>query len=464
MVLQNRTISFFVLFEVHSTFILYILACMTNLLKPGYRKILYPAVLLIAILGSCFSCTHKKTGEGSLFRKLSSRKTNITFQNTLTETDTFNYFLYSYMYMGGGVSVGDFNNDGLTDIYFTGNMVSNRLYLNMGNLKFKDITEISGTGGDHRWMLGSTICDINDDGLPDIYVSVSGLTGNSRNMLFVNQGNNSDGIPVFTEEAAKYGIDDNGKSTQSTFFDYDNDGDQDLYVANYPITRFKASPYFYRQMMNNAKTDESGHLYRNNGDGTFTNVTVEAGLLTFGLSLSATVCDLNQDGYKDLYISNDFTSPDFFFFNNGNGTFTDRTKEVVGQTSFYGMGADIADYNNDGLPDIIQIDMAPEDNQRAKENMTTMTREDFEEMVKEGLHHQYRYSTLQLNRGIRDNGLPFFSNAAWIAGVTSTDWSWGGLFADFDLDGWKDLYITNGIRRDINNIDFFNRMGKGRVF
>ncbi len=157
------------------------------------------------------------------------------------------------MYMGGGVSVGDFNNDGLTDIYFTGNMVGNRLYLNMGNLKFKDVTEISGTGGDHRWMQGSTLCDINDDGLPDIYVSVSGLKGNCKNMLFVNQGNNNDGIPVFTEEAGKYGIDDNGKSTQSTFFDYDNDGDLDLYVANYPITRFKASPYFYRQMMKNAK-------------------------------------------------------------------------------------------------------------------------------------------------------------------------------------------------------------------
>ena len=216
--------------------------------------------------------------------------------------------------------------------------------------------------------------------------------------------------------------------------------------------------------MNNAKLDESGHLYRNNGDGTFTNVTVEAGLLTFGLSLSATVCDLNQDGYKDLYVSNDFTSPDFFFFNNGDGTFTDRTKEVIGQTSFYGMGNDIADYNNDGLPDVMQIDMAPEDNQRAKENMSSMTREDFDEMISEGLHHQYRYSTLQLNRGIRDNGLPFFSNTAWIAGVTSTDWSWASLFADFDLDGWKDLYITNGIRRDINNIDYFNKMNESTYF
>jgi hypothetical protein len=440
------------------------LALMNNFLNPEYRKRLYPVVLLIAILVACFSCTHEKTGEGPIFRKLSSRETNITFQNTLTETDTFNYFLYSYMYMGGGVSVGDFNNDGLTDIYFTGNMVSNRLYLNLGNLKFKDITEISGTGGDHRWMQGSTICDINEDGLLDIYVSVSGLKGNCKNLLFVNQGNNPGGIPVFKEEAAKYGIDDNGKSTQTVFFDYDNDGDLDLYVANYPITKFKSLPYFYRQMMNNAKIDESGHLYRNNGDGTFTNVTFEAGLLTFGLSLSATVCDLNQDGYKDLYVSNDFTSPDFYFFNNGNGTFTDRTEEVIGQTSFYGMGADIADYNNDGLPDVMQIDMAPEDNQRAKENMTSMTREDFEEMVNEGLHHQYRYSTLQLNRGIMDNGLPYFSNAAWIAGVTSTDWSWGALFADYDLDGWKDLYITNGIRRDINNMDFFNKMGKSGYF
>ena len=437
---------------------------MTPQLNPEYRKWIYPVVLWIAILGICFSCKPEKAGEGPVFKKLPSKKTNITFQNTLTETDTFNYFLYSYMYMGGGVSVGDFNNDGLTDIYFTGNMVSNRLYLNMGNLTFKDVTEISGTGGDRRWMLGSTLCDINEDGWLDIYVSVSGLKGNCKNLLLVNQGNNPEGIPVFKEEAAKYGLDDKGKSTQTTFFDYDNDGDLDLYVANYPITQFKASPYFYRQMMNNVKMDESGHLYRNNGDGTFTNVTVEAGLLTFGLSLSATVSDLNQDGYEDLYISNDFTSPDFFFFNNGNGTFTDRTKEVIGQTSFYGMGADIADYNNDGLPDIMQIDMAPEDNQRAKENMTDMTQEDFDEMLNQGLHHQYRYSTLQLNRGIRENGLPYFSNAAWIAGVTSTDWSWAALFADFDLDGWKDLYVTNGSRRDINNIDYFNNMDKSSYF
>ncbi len=174
--------------------------------------------------------------------------------------------------------------------------------------------------------------------------------------------------------------------------------------------------------------------------------------------------DFNQDGYKDIYISNDFTCPDYFYFNNGDGTFSDKAGEVLGQTSFYGMGADIADYNNDGLLDIMQIDMAPEDNKRAKENMSTMNSEDFEEMVNEGLHHQYRYSTLQLNRGIMDNGLPFFSNAAWIAGVTSTDWSWAALFADYDLDGWKDLYITTGIRRDINNIDYFNKISESSNF
>jgi hypothetical protein len=431
---------------------------------PVCRKLSFGDILpLLLILYS--SCSQDRTGtQDSLFKSIPAIQSGITFENTLTETDTFNYFLYSYIYMGGGVTAGDFNSDGLTDLYFVGNMEPNHLYLNQGDFRFEEVGEPSRTDGDERWMLGSTLCDINNDGLQDLYVSASGLKGNRENLLYVNQGLNGEGIPVFTEEAGKYGIADPGLSTQSVFFDYDNDGDLDLYVANYPITQFKAPPFFYRQMMRNVGWIDSDHLYRNNGDGSFTDVTREAGLLSFGLSLSATISDLNLDGYKDIYISNDFISPDFFFINNGDGTFTDRTREVTGQTSFYGMGADIADYNNDGFPDIMQIDMAPENHQRNQENMTRMRVEDFEEMLHEGLHYQYRYSTLYLNRGVMKHGLPYFSNAAWIAGVTSTDWSWAALFADFNLDGWKDLYITNGSRRDINNIDYFNQMQKTVYF
>jgi enediyne biosynthesis protein E4 len=430
-----------------------------------YRKIIFFGIILLSILLICPSCNSDVESKNTkFFQKLSFKKTHITFENTLIESDTLNYFLYPYIYMGGGVTAGDFNNDSLTDIYFVGNMVPNRLYLNRGNFTFEDVTEISKTGGGNRWKQGSTICDINNDGLSDIYVSVSGLSTNRENLLFVNQGVSKDGIPLFREEAAIYGINDPGMSTQSTFFDYDNDGDLDLYVANYPITNFKATPYVYKQMMRNVKWIDSGHLYRNNGDGAFTDVTTESGLLSYGLTLSATSSDFNQDGYKDIYISNDFTCPDYFYFNNGDGTFSDKAGEVLGQTSFYGMGADAADYNNDGLLDIMQIDMAPEDNKRAKMNMSSMPPEDFEDMLKQGLHHQYRYSTLNLNRGLVKNNLPFFTNAAWIAGVTSTDWSWAALFADFDLDGWKDLYITNGSRRDMNDADYFNKIGKSDYF
>ena len=427
--------------------------------NPQLIRPVFYGCALAAVISLLLSCESWREGKHDrLFERIPSGRTHIRFTNTLTESDSFNYFIFSYIYMGGGVSAGDFNKDGLTDVYLTGNMTSNRLYLNRGDFEFEDVTDVSGTGGDDRWMLGSTICDINDDGRADIYVSVSGLLTTEKNLLYVNRGLNSDGIPVFSEEAGKYGIDDGGLSTQSTFFDYDNDGDLDLYVANYPITQFTSPPFFYRQMMRHVRMEDSYHLYRNKGDGTFTNVTEEAGLLSFGLSLSATVSDLNQDGFKDIFVSNDFTSPDYYFFNNGDGTFTDRTGEVTPQTSFYGMGADIADYNNDGLPDVMQIDMAPEDNRRAKENMSSMLVAVFREMIRERLHYQYKYSTLNLNRGVLKNGLPYFTNAAWIAGVTSTDWSWAALFADFDLDGWKDLYITNGSRRDINNIDYFNRM------
>ncbi len=417
-------------------------------------------LLALPILGMIACSVERDEGKSLRFQMLPSSITNIDFTNTLTETDTLNYFNYSYIYMGGGIAVGDYNNDSLPDLYFTGNMVRNKLYLNRGNLTFEDVTDKSNVGGDGRWMLGATICDINCDGLTDIYVSVSGKSRFCRNLLYVNQGIDQSGVPVFKEMAENYGIDDPGHSTQSTFLDYDNDGDLDLYVANYPMTPFKIPVFFYDQAMKNATPEHSDHLYRRNEDGSFTDVTAESGLLSYGLALSATVSDFNGDGYVDIYVSNDFASPDLFYINNGDGTFTNRATELLKQTSFYGMGTDIGDFNNDGLLDIIQVDMAPEDNRRAKENMSAMAPDQFYEMVDRGLQHQYMYNSLQLNNGTTGAVLPFFSNISRMSGLATTDWSWGALFVDMDNDGWKDVFITNGSRRDINNIDYFNKIDK----
>jgi hypothetical protein len=362
--------------------------------------------------------------------------------------------------MGGGVAVGDVNNDGLQDIYFTGNMVENKLYLNKGNLKFEDITIKANVASDDRWVTGVTMTDVNGDGWMDIYISVSGKFTTTKNQLFINQGVNENGIPVFTEEAEKRGVADEGKSTQGTFFDYDKDGDLDLYVANYPATGFKTPTYSYAIFMDKKDPIKSDKFYRNTGDGTFEEITNEAGLLNFGLSLSATVGDFNQDGWEDIYVSNDFASPDHFYFNNGDGTFTDRIKEVTQHTSFFGMGTDAADFNNDGLLDILQMDMTPEDNRRNKANMAGMNVAGFWEIVNRGMHYQYMQNSVQLNNGIAEDGLPHFSDISRITGMSSTDWSWAGLLADLDNDGWKDAFITNGTRRDINNKDYFNKIEK----
>ncbi|MGL1885568.1 MAG: VCBS repeat-containing protein [Reichenbachiella sp.] len=424
------------------------------------------SIICLIILVNLLGCepTPQVVLPDTLFEKVSPSFSTIDFENKLTETDSINYFNYPYIYMGGGVAVADFNNDDHQDIFFTGNMVSNRLYLGAGDLTFSDVTQTSNTAGDQRWMQGVTICDINADGKTDLYISVSGANKICQNILLVNKGNNQNGIPQFEEEAEKYGIADGGHSTQAAFFDYDKDGDLDLYVINYPITAFDAPNFYYKQMMINAKHKDSSHLYRNNGDGTFEDVTKAAGLLNFGLSLSASVGDINNDGWPDMYVSNDFASPDFIYINNQNGTFTDQSKSITRQTSFYGMGSDIADYNNDGLMDILQVDMAPEDNRRSKENMSGMNPESFSKLIDQGLHHQYMYNSLQLNRGLDAQGLPQFSNVAWFSGMSSTDWSWSPLFVDLDIDGWKDIYITNGTRRDINNNDFFNTLEKDEVY
>jgi hypothetical protein len=304
--------------------------------------------------------------------------------------------------MGGGVSVGDINNDGLDDIFFTANMEDNKLYLNKGELKFEDITIASGIEGSNKWYTGSTMIDINNDGYLDIYLSVGGLDTSRENELYINNGDNT-----FSERANEYGINDIGNGVQSTFFDYDKDGDLDLYVANYPVTPFDAPTSYYYYKMNNTLDEETDNLYRNDG-GSFTNVTDEAGIRTYSLTLSATIGDLNNDSYPDIYISNDFSSPDFMYLNNGDGTFTDVVKESTNQTSFYGMGVDIADFNNDSNLDYIQVDMDAKDNRRSKANMASMDPDLFWSTVNYGFHYQYMHNTLQLNREIIDDK-PFFS-------------------------------------------------------
>ncbi len=430
------------------------------------NKILYTITLLtVFLLASCTEdqdTTYQKTEstQPTIFEKLAGDKSGITFSNNLKEDSIINYFTYPYIYMGGGIATGDVNGDGLQDLYFSGNMVDNKLYINKGDLKFEDITEIAKVSSDDRWVTGVNMADVNADGLMDIYVSVSGKFTTTKNQLFINQGLDANGIPTFKDEGESRGVADEGSTTQSTFFDYDKDGDLDLYLANYPATGFKTPNYSFASFMINVNPEKSDRLFKNDGKGFFTDVTQEAGLLNFGLSLSATVGDFNQDGWEDIYVSNDFASPDHFYFNNGDGTFSDHIKDVTQHTAFFGMGADVSDFNNDGLLDILQMDMTPADNRRNKANMASMDIPRFWEMVNFGLHHQYMQNTLQMNMGVAPDGLPHFSDVSRMTGMATTDWSWAGLVADLDNDGFKDAFITNGTRRDINNKDYFNKIEK----
>lgn len=407
--------------------------------------------LILCLLG-CHDNQEVAT-DSKIFSRVSHQKSGIDFKNTLVENDSLNYFTYSYLYMGGGVAAGDINNDGLVDLYFSGNQVDNKLYLNKGNLQFEDITEKAGVGGDSRWYTGVTMGDVNGDGLLDIYCSVGGKFGPWENQLYINKGDGT-----FSEEAQAYGLADIGNSVQATFFDYDNDGDLDLYVANYPPTKFDSPTFVYTYKMQNVKDEESDHLFRND-NGHFTDVTKEAGLMNYNLSLSATVGDLNNDGWQDIYVSSDFNSPDFLYLNNQDGTFKEVVKKATSHTAFYGMGADISDFNNDGFLDIFQVDMDAKSNRRKKANMASMNPDLFWDVVNAGFHFQYMHNCMQLNSGIFDaDGIPHFSNVSRITGTSSTDWSWGPLFADFDNDGYKDLFVSNGTRREINDNDYFNRL------
>ena len=410
-------------------------------------------ILILILLAAC----NTPEKENQLFHLRPTEVTGIAFVNTIEETERLNYFTYPYLYMGGGTAIGDFNNDGLEDVFFTGNQVSNRLYINKGDLHFEDVTENAGVTGDNRWYTGVSLVDINADGWLDIYLSVAGLDGPRENELYINNGD-----LTFTEAAETYGIADSGYSYQGTFFDYDVDGDLDLLVINYTPTEFKASPAYYKHKMNNINDFDSDHLYENI-NGKFIDKTKDSGISNFGLTISASVTDFNNDGLQDIYLCNDFGSPDFLYLNNGDKTFREVSKQATNHTAMYSMGSDTADFDGDGLMDFIQLDMSPQDNYRSKINMASMNIPLFWAQVDNGLHYQYMHNVLQLNSGII-NDIPRFSDISQMTGLSSTDWSWSILALDVNNDAKKDVFVTNGTRRDINNRDFFNDVNRGLAF
>jgi enediyne biosynthesis protein E4 len=425
------------------------------------------AFLLFLVI--MFSCNDKNAGTANsnssypdslkLFTQLDSSVTGVNFRNDIMEDEYTNAIVYEYTYNGAGVAIGDVNNDGLDDIFFTANQRPNRLYLNKGNLKFEDITRLSGTGGRPGcWKTGVTMADVNADGLLDIHVCYSGdLPGNKRtNELLINKGSDNNGVPVFEDEALQWGIADSAYSTQASFFDYDKDGDLDMILINHNPRPFPNLDEAYLTFLKNKSNLSTGvKLFQNTGNG-FRENTASAGIINTGLSfgLGVSVADVNNDGWPDIYLCNDYHASDFLYINNRNGTFTDRLGEMIGYTSEFSMGNDIADFNNDGWNDIYTLDMVPEDNHRQKLLSATDNYELFELRNKVGLHPQFMRNMLHLN-----NGNNSFSEIAQLSGVSNTDWSWAPLFADFDNDGWKDLFVTNGFVHDYTNLDFIKYMG-----
>jgi hypothetical protein len=402
----------------------------------------------------------------TLFKLLPASQTGVDFTNTVYENDALNILNETYIYNGGGVGIGDFNNDGLEDVYFSGNMVSNKLYLNKGSLKFADITEAAGVGSEGKWCSGVSVADINGDGWTDIYVSSTFLKDPDlrKNLLFINQGLNKEGIPTFKESAKAYGIDDDGYSTQGVFFDYDNDGDLDLYVVTNVMDR--GTPVAYRPKITDGSAPNTDRLYRNNGNQTFTNVSRQAGILIEGWGHAVSVTDINHDGYSDIYVSNDFIANDILYVNNKDGTFTDRITNYFKHTGWSTMGTDMVDINNDGLIDLVSLEMLPESNPRKKSMLMGDSYITYINNKKFNYQHQYIRNVLQLNCGMTPEGHPVFSDVAFLADMYQTDWSWDPLVADFDNDGYRDMIITNGYPRDVTDLDYIsynNGQGTGAV-
>ena len=408
------------------------------------------------IFFGCSKQEETKQEGNKLFVEQPAEKTGILFENKVVQNGDNNVLNYPYYFNGGGVAIGDINNDGLLDIYFSGNIVSNKLYLNKGTFKFEDITEKAGVGATAGWKTGVTMHDVNQDGLLDIYVCRSAM-GDSvlrKNLLFINNGNET-----FTEQAESFGVADNSYSTHAAFFDYDKDGDADLFVLNHSLPKYAGFNNMLVNFKNQKGTKFQSKLYQN-VNGKFRDISEKAGIinnvLSFGLGVA--IADINDDGWPDIYISNDFNEEDYLYVNNGDGTFKNTIREATGHVSLFSMGSDIADVNNDARPDIYTLDMLPESNERIKLSSGDDNYDKYRILVTSGFHHQSMRNMLQLNNG---NGT--FSEVGQLMGISNTDWSWATFFADFNGDGWKDLFVSNGYEKDYTNMQFLKYTVDERV-
>lgn len=415
--------------------------------------------LLVSILFFLFSCDEKKK---SLFVKVPTSHSGIHFKNSLNDAPQMNILTYLYYYNGAGVAVADFNNDGLVDLYFTANQEADRLFLNRGDFVFSDITKEANIENSEGWTTGVTHVDINNDGLLDIYVCKVGdyKSIKGRNMLFVNQGMNENGVPIFKENAVYYGLDFSGFSTQASFFDYDLDGDLDMYLMNHSVHPNRTYGKGSQRMQIDSLSGD--RLYKNE-NGKYINVSEEAKIFQskIGYGLGLGISDVNNDGYPDIYVGNDFFENDYLYINQKNGTFQEiisRNNNAMGHTSHFSMGNDIADINNDGLTDIVSLDMLPEDLQTYKTSGLEFTYSTYDYYLKNGYAAQYMQNTLHLNLGDGN-----FSEIGNLAGIAATEWSWGALFADYDNDGHKDLFISNGIKGATNDMDFINFIANDNI-
>lgn len=429
-----------------------------------YIKLFYCGLLILL-----FGC--EASVSDMQFTNVDPASIGIDFQNDIQETANNNILKNEYTYNGAGVATGDINNDGFADVYFSGNSVSNKLYINKGDWEFEDITSSSGTGGRKDWATGVAMADVNGDGWLDIYVCYSGNTPgegynlpvvrnqpNRANQLFINNGCKPGGVPTFTDKAKEFGVDALGTfSTQAYFFDYDADGDLDIFLLNHANTFYAA--FINSKKLRNLRHPYFGNKLFRNDDMRFVEVSKEAGIHGGGLNfgLSASISDMNMDHLPDIYVTNDYEEQDFCYINNGDGTFREVSHEIFGHMSKSSMGSDIADINNDGYADIMVADMLPEDNHRQKLLRGQDMYSKYQLSVDSGYHHQYMRNTLQLNRGLAQDGLPRYSEIGQFSGISNTDWSWSSLLVDLDNDGLRDMFITNGYLRDITNMDFMIR-------